>query len=85
MEKTNISSKCTRPERSSTSSTESSSPKDKRSKTKKSDLGRCEIEVAEIEEETVRDMTNTPDNQDIKPELDMILKKLEKLMPLSYL
>ena len=79
MEKTNISSKRTRSERSSTSSTESSSPKDKRSKTKKSDLGRCEIEVAEIEEETVRDMTNTPDNQDIKPVLDMILKKLEKL------
>ena len=79
MEKTNISSKRTRSERSSTSSTKSSSPKDKRSKTKKSNLGRCEIEVAEIEEETVRDMTNTPDNQDIKPVLDMILKKLEKL------
>ena len=76
MEKTNISSKRTRSERSSTSPTESSSPKDKHSKTKKSDLGRCEIEVAE---ETVRDMTNTPDNQDIKPVLDMILKKLEKL------
>ena len=78
MENISSPSKHLRPNRSSTSSTESLSPTEKRPKSNINDLKRCEVQV-EVEGEAFCVMPNTTDSQDIKPALDKILKKLEKL------
>ena len=78
MEKIATPSKRLRSNRTSTSSTESRSPTEKRPKSNVNDLERCEVQV-ENERETFCVMPNTTDNLDIKPALDKILKKLEKL------
>ena len=76
MEEKTISSKRTRSVSSSSSSTESFSPTEKRSKSNKVDFARCEVQ-GEIEQETVFVMANKSNDPDTK--LDKILKKLEKL------
>ena len=78
MEKISTPSKHLRSNRSSTSSTESRSPTEKRPRSHINDRERCEVQV-ENEGETFCVMPNTTDSLDIKPVLDMILKKLEKL------
>ena len=78
MEKISTPSKRLRSNRSSTSSIESSSPTEKRPKSNINDLERCEGQV-EVEGEAFCVMPNTTDSQDIRPTLDKILKKLEKL------
>ena len=76
MEEQTTSSKRTRSVRSSSRSTESCSPTEKRSKSNKVDFVRCEVQ-GEVEEETVFVMANKSNDPDTK--LDKILKKLEKL------
>ena len=78
MEKISTPSKRLRSNRSSTGSTKSRSPTEKRPRSHINDLERCEVQV-ENEGETFCVMPNTTDSLDIKPVLDMILKKLEKL------
>ena len=78
MEKISTPSKRLRSNRSSTSSIASSSPMEKCPKSNINDLERCEGQV-EVKGEAFCIMPNTTYSQDIKPTLDKILKKLEKL------